>query len=97
MYQLILFQILFQFDDWVKMPSQGEAEKTMRAFHERYGLPSVFGCIDGTQVCIQAPSVDEAAYVNRKHNHAINVQVTLNSQTHILVKLFPACIIENKT
>ena len=39
------------------------------------GFPNVIGCIDGTQVPIMAPAINEADYVNRKGNHSINVQV----------------------
>lgn len=49
------------------------------------GFPNVIGCIDGTQVPILAPSVNEADYVNRKGFHSINVQVSV----HCLYWLFP--------
>ncbi len=43
------------------------------------GFPGVIGCIDGTQIPITTPSVNEGDYVNRKAFHSINVQVGLNS------------------
>ena len=49
------------------------------------GFPNVIGCIDGTQVPILAPSINEADYVNRKGYHSINVQVSV----HCLYWLFP--------
>ena len=39
------------------------------------GFPGVVGSIDGTQVRIIGPSVDESVYVNRKRYHSINTQV----------------------
>ncbi len=45
------------------------------AFWEMAGFPNVFACIDGTHIRLQAPSDNEAAYVNRKNYHSINVQV----------------------
>ena len=38
-------------------------------------FPNVFGVVDGTQVQIQAPHVNEDAYVNRMGYHSINTQV----------------------
>ena len=38
------------------------------------GFPNVNGAIDGTHIRIQAPTSDEASYVNRKGYHSINVQ-----------------------
>ena len=40
------------------------------------GFPDV---IDGTEVLITAPSINEADYVNRKGYHRINVQVGIRS------------------
>ena len=39
------------------------------------GFPKVIGCIDGTQIPIQAPHECEPDYVNRKCGHSMNVQV----------------------
>lgn len=33
------------------------------------------GCVDGTQIKIKAPNVNEGEYVNRKGFHSLNVQV----------------------
>ncbi|XP_033754693.1 putative nuclease HARBI1 [Pecten maximus] len=38
------------------------------------GFPGVVGCIDGTQIRIQAPTQNEPTFVNRKGYHSINVQ-----------------------
>lgn len=39
------------------------------------GFPNVVGCVDGTQIKIKAPNVNEGEYVNRKGFHSLNVQV----------------------
>ncbi|XP_056020447.1 putative nuclease HARBI1 [Ostrea edulis] len=40
----------------------------------KYGDTGVTGCIDGTPIRIQAPTDNEAAFVNRKGYHSLNVQ-----------------------
>lgn len=39
------------------------------------GFPSVCGCIDGTLIRIDAPTENEAVYVDRHGNHSLNVMV----------------------
>lgn len=60
------------FIKWPSSPTQKSSIKT--GFYLAAGFPNVIGCIDGTHVRIQAPSVDENAFVNRKGYHSINVQ-----------------------
>ena len=59
----------------VKLPEQRQADRTKAKFYETNGFPNVIGCIDGTQIRIQAPSANEHEFVNRKGYHSINVQV----------------------
>jgi hypothetical protein len=42
------------------------------------------GCIDCTHVRVTPPSADEAAYVNRHHQHSINCQVVAGRYLQIL-------------
>ena len=49
----------------------------MAAFKDVANMPNVIGAVDGTHVRIQAPSEEEWAYVNRKGEHSINVQVKI--------------------
>jgi hypothetical protein len=46
-------------------------------------MPTTIGCIDGTHIRIQPPKDEEHAYVNRKGEHSINVQVNNNLLTGI--------------
>ena len=68
--------LLRHFPQWVRMPHQQEAEASMLKFFQRNQTPKVFGCIDGTQIRIQAPTEYEHEFVNRKNFHSINVQVS---------------------
>ena len=36
------------------------------------GFPNVLGCVDGTQITIQAPHENEGEFVCRKGYHSIN-------------------------
>ncbi len=49
--------------------------QTRQKFHAIAGFRDVIGCIDGTQIKIKAPTVDENAFVNRKGFHSLNTQV----------------------
>ncbi|XP_071947388.1 putative nuclease HARBI1 [Antedon mediterranea] len=52
-----------------------------RHYHDISGFPNVIGAVDGTHVRIQAPTVDEFVYVNRKgyHTHSLNIQVVCDA------------------
>ncbi|XP_045031108.1 putative nuclease HARBI1 [Daphnia magna] len=43
-------------------------------FAEIARIPGIIGCIDGTHIRLQRPTVHEKAYVNRKNYHSISVQ-----------------------
>ncbi len=44
--------------------------QTRQKFHAIAGFPDAIGCIDGTQIKIKAPTVDENAFVKRKGFHS---------------------------
>ena len=46
-----------------------------QGFAEYGGFPACIGAIDGTQIKIKAPSVDEDAYIGKKEGHHINCQI----------------------
>jgi len=59
---------------FVVWPNQEARRRSMEAFYDVAGFPYVVGCVDGSHIRIQAPSVDEPAFVNRKGFHSINMQ-----------------------
>ena len=78
----------------ITLPTQEEANRQKRAFYTKAGFPNVIGCVDGTHICIQAPSIQEHEYVNRKGRHSINVQVLCDAQLRIVnaVVRFPGSV-----
>jgi hypothetical protein len=54
---------------------QRVTDETKRKFYDRFGVPVVIGCVDGTHVKLLRPSQHEADYVNRKGYHSLNVQL----------------------
>uniref|UniRef100_A0A671N003 DDE Tnp4 domain-containing protein n=1 Tax=Sinocyclocheilus anshuiensis TaxID=1608454 RepID=A0A671N003_9TELE len=63
----------------VCLPTQEEDK-----FRRDYGIPGIFGCIDGTHVRIQVPSKNECLFVNRKGFHSINVQVVCDANMKLI-------------
>jgi len=59
----------------IKLPCQADADRQKMKFYQKAGFPNVVGCINGTHVKIQAPSVNKHEYINRKNQHSVNVQV----------------------
>lgn len=67
-----LFAIAHQFIRW---PSNDEAQTIIRKFKETSRFPNVIGAIDGTHIRIEAPTQNAADYINRKGYHSIQFQV----------------------
>ena len=61
--------------NYICMPAGEEAKAIEGIIFHDFQIPNVVGLIDGTHVRVQAPSLNEYAYVNRKNYHSINVQV----------------------
>ena len=72
-------------DRFMKWPNPAETAESKKNFSLRGGFPGVNGRVDGTHVRIQAPSEDEAVYVNRKGWHSVNVQVICNHEGTIVL------------
>ncbi|XP_053954971.1 putative nuclease HARBI1 [Anastrepha ludens] len=53
-------------------------------FVENYQIPGVVGCIDGTHIGLQKPTVNEHMYFNRKGFHSINAMLICDHTTKIL-------------
>jgi hypothetical protein len=58
------------FQDTVRWPDP--VGNLAQRFMNYAGMPCVAGCVDGTLVKILAPSVNEAQFVDRHHEHSIN-------------------------
>ena len=65
-------------DQFIKWPRN--VDETRGDFYRLSGFPNVLGAIDGTHVRIQAPSEDEASFVNRKGVHSVNVQAVCDAK-----------------
>lgn len=65
--------------------------KTKNDFYNYCRFPRIIGVIDGTHVSIIRPTVNEAAYINRKSVHSINVMYVCgsNMQIYNCVARFP--------
>ena len=61
------------------MHKKEEILRIFDGFEQVFYLPRVIGEIDGSHICIIAPSEDEDAYVNRKRYHSINIQAICNA------------------
>ena len=72
-------------DRFIKWPNPAETAESKQNFFLRGGFPGVIGCVDGTHVRIQAPSEDEAVYVNRKGWHSVNVQAICDHEGTIVL------------
>ena len=63
-----------------------DTRATQQHFYEKFHIPGVVGCIDGTHVQILAPPGDEEpAYVNRLNYHSINVQAVCDENARYII------------
>ena len=67
---------------YIYMPKKEEILREFEDFEQVSYLPRVIGAIDGSHICIVAPSEDECAYVNRKRYHSINIQAVCNCKSY---------------
>jgi hypothetical protein len=61
--------------------------KLICRFFEKYQIPGVVGCVDGTHVALVRPSRDEEQFFNRKHYHSRNVQIVCTI-FHLSINIF---------
>lgn len=55
------------------------------SFFNKFGIPGVLGCIDGTHIEIVRPILHEERYFCRKHYHSLNVQLVCTLPTTIII------------
>ncbi|XP_063431598.1 putative nuclease HARBI1 [Mytilus trossulus] len=65
-------------DQFIKWPRN--VDETSGDFYRLSGFSNVLGAIDWTHVRIQAPSEDEASFVNRKGVHSVNMQAVCDAK-----------------
>lgn len=76
------------FDEYIKWPNNEECQRIASAFEDKFGLPNVIGCIDGTHVPIKAPASERDGFINRKGFPSINVLAVCDDKmkyTHVFV------------
>ncbi|XP_063360725.1 putative nuclease HARBI1 [Cydia amplana] len=64
-------------DKWILFPGDEQSRQSIaRGFQEAYGVANILGTVDCTQVKIFPPPLPHGVqYLNRKGNHALNVQL----------------------
>ncbi|XP_050339688.1 putative nuclease HARBI1 [Bactrocera neohumeralis] len=55
-----------------------------KSFVEKYKIPGVIGCIDGTHFGLQKPTVNEHMFFNRKGYHSLNSMIICDHEYCIL-------------
>lgn len=61
---------------WIKLAmSQEKVQESKRFFFEKYGIPGVIGCVDGTHIKIRKPHEDSSLFYNRKGYYSMNALV----------------------
>ena len=69
---------------YVHLDNDQQTDQTKRTFFSFAHFPGAVGCIDCTHIRIQAPSVTEGEFVNRKGYHSINVQLICDADLKII-------------
>nr|XP_013189671.1 unnamed protein product [Amyelois transitella] len=70
---------------YIKFPQTvPERNVIKRRFYEKFRIPGIIGCIDGTHVAIVRPAENEERYFNRKHFHSRNVLIICDADLNIL-------------
>lgn len=60
-------------DRWIVWPTKDEMQEIALSFYQKFKMPGVVGCIDGTHVKIVAPRSNKHLYYNRKGYYSMNV------------------------
>lgn len=61
---------------WMKLPRDPiEEQKYKRNFSDKFGIPDVVGCIDGTHIELVKPGTQDFLYYNRRGYYSINAMI----------------------
>ena len=70
--------------EWITYPTEEENKICAQTFYEKYRIPGVLGCIDGTHILLVAPKEAKHLYCNRKGRFSLNVTlVSMNITAYI--------------
>ncbi|RLU24777.1 hypothetical protein DMN91_002867 [Ooceraea biroi] len=70
---------------WIRFPTiPQEIQEIMQRNYNKTKIPGLVGFVDGTNVAIKVPAINERLYVNRKGYHAQHVQIICDSNLNIL-------------
>ncbi|XP_050321016.1 putative nuclease HARBI1 [Bactrocera neohumeralis] len=65
---------------WIKWMSNEEMRSAALKFYEKYKIPSVMGCIDGTHIKIVGPKHNKHSFYNRKGYFSLNALVVCDQK-----------------
>ena len=74
--------ILHVFKAYIRLPTQAEAQWSMRAWQTQTGIPGIVCAIDGTHIAIPRPCYNGETFYNRKNFYSLIVQGELNWPHH---------------
>ena len=72
--------------EWIKFPTTNKMMETSLRFYDKFGLPNIFGAVDGCHMHFEkAPRALPAGqraddYISRKGFHSLNVQICSNDK-----------------
>lgn len=61
---------------WIKLQmADSERQRSKVYFFDKYQIPGIVGCIDGTHIKLSKPSTDESLFLNRKGTFSVNAMI----------------------
>src|SRR5216117_2761022 len=79
---MYLVQSFFMFSRYILLPTQAEAQWSMRTWQTQTGIPGIVCAIDGTHIAIPRPCCNGETFYNRKNFYSLNIQSELNWPHH---------------
>ena len=71
--------------NYLKLPTTNEEMSNLiEAFHKKFGLPQVFGCVDGTHIPIRQPTENPQDYFCYKMKYSLNCQAVCDHKGRFL-------------
>ncbi|XP_036346164.1 uncharacterized protein LOC118755438 [Rhagoletis pomonella] len=69
---------------WIKLNiTNSERSQSKRHFMQKFGIPGIIGCVDGTHIRITKPHIDPNLFYNRKGYFSINALIICDYQMMI--------------